>query len=140
MNPADGALPALTARIPFPHHPIIDAELAFRHGIARYTLLEQATSSLLLDMTALPPRQLLLRSRQIATMQQGLAGQDDLLIAILNLAGPEILSAEFIQAYREILTRVVSACDLIRARMVTIKKNLVNDVITERNLDSSGQD
>lgn len=140
MNPADGFLPALTDRIPFPDQPIIDTELAFRNAIARYTLLEQSASSLILDMEILPPRQLLLRSKQITIMQQGLAGQDEQLIAILNLAGPEILNADFIKAYREILSRVISACDLIRARMMTIKKKLMKKVITERNLDSSGQD
>lgn len=124
MNPADGFLPALTDRIPFPAQPIIDTELAFRNAIAPYTLLEQSASSLILNMEFLPPRQLLLRSRQITIMQQGLAGQDEQLIAILNLAGPEILNADFIKAYREILSRVISACDLIRAQMMTIKKKI----------------
>lgn len=124
MNRAEKPTSALTDGVFLPDQPIIDVELAFRNATARYTLLEQTVSSLLHAMADLPPRQILLRSRQIATIQQGLAAQDQQLVDILNLAGQEIVNADFTWAYREVLARVILSCDLLRARMVTIRDEI----------------
>jgi len=141
MIPVDGPPPpALTDLVPFPDQTITDTELSFRNAIARYTLLQQTASSLLSDLPALSPRQILLRSRQLAIMQQDLARQDDQLIAILTLAGPEILTNPFIKAYRHILAQVSLIFTQIREQTATIKKNIPTDSTTHRNLDSSCQD
>lgn len=141
MIPVDDPPPlALTDLVPFPDQTITDTELSFRNAIARYTLLEQAAFSLLIDLQDLPPRQILLRSRQLAQMQQDLARQDDQLIAILTLAGPEIVTNPFIQDYRHILVQVSLIFAQIREQTATIKKNIPTDSTTHRNLDSSCQD
>jgi hypothetical protein len=158
--------PGLTDLIPFPDKIITDTELSFRNAIARYSLLEQAASSLLIDLPALTPNQLLLRSSQLAQMQQdltpmngisafrrsfsckknkkmickALTRQDDQLIAILTLAGPEILTNPFIKAYRHILAQVSLIFTQIREQTATIKKNIPTDSTSRRNLDSSCQD
>ena len=140
MTPADGLLPAPTESIPFPHHTITDAKQAFRNAIARYTLLEQAASTLIVDLPTLSPHQILLRSRQLSTMQRDLATQDDQLIAILTLAGPEILNNVFIKDYRHVLAKVMRLFDQIREQIAIIKKNNLPDSTTHRNLDTSCQD
>jgi hypothetical protein len=123
MPPADIAFPTLTDLIPFSDQTILDTELSFRNAIGRYSLLDQAAASLIVDMAALTPEQLLLRTSQVSSMQQDLVIQDDQLISILMLAGPEILNADFIKAYRLILTKVIMSCDQIREQMTEIKKN-----------------
>ncbi|KAF0188180.1 MAG: hypothetical protein FD168_1884 [Desulfobulbaceae bacterium] len=123
MPPADIAFPTLTDLIPFSDQTILDTELSFRNAIGRYSLLDQAAASLIVDMAALSPEQLLLRTSQVSSMQQDLVIQDDQLISILMLAGPEILNADFIKAYRLILTKVIMSCDQIREQMTEIKKN-----------------
>jgi len=132
--------PGLTDLIPFSGQTITDTELSFRNAIARYSLLEQAASSLLIDLPALTPNQILLRSSQLAQMQQNLMRQDEQLIAILTLAGPEILTNPFIKAYRHILAQVSLIFTQIREQTATIKKNIPTDSTTRRNLDSSCQD
>ena len=123
MPPADISFPTLTDLIPFSNQTILDTELSFRNAIGRYSLLDQAASSLIVDMAALSPDQLLLRTSQVSSMQQDLVRQDDQLISILMLAGPEILDADFIKAYQQILAKVIMSCEQIREQMTEIKKN-----------------
>ena len=123
MPLADISFPTLTDRIPFSNQTILDTELSFRNAIGRYFLLDQAASSLIVDMAALSPEQILLRTNQVSSMQQDLVRQDDQLISILMLAGPEILNADFIKAYQQILAKVIMSCDQIREQMTEIKKN-----------------
>jgi len=123
MPPADISFPTLTDLIPFSNQTILDTELSFRNAIGRYFLLDQAASSLIVDMAALSPDQLLLRTSQVSSMQQDLVRQDDQLISILMLAGPEILDADFIKAYQQILAKVIMSCEQIREQMTEIKKN-----------------
>jgi len=123
MPPADISFPTLTDLIPFSNQTILDTELSFRNAIGRYFLLDQAASSLIVDMAALSPEQILLRTNQVSSMQQDLVRQDDQLISILMLAGPEILDADFIKAYQQILAKVIMSCEQIREQMTEIKKN-----------------
>ncbi|MBU1986354.1 MAG: hypothetical protein KJ846_03905, partial [Proteobacteria bacterium] len=58
---ADGPPPAITAFVPPSPQAIIDVEKSFRDAIIRYTLLEEAASSLTADIAALSPQQILLR-------------------------------------------------------------------------------
>jgi uncharacterized protein (DUF1778 family) len=123
MPPVNVFFPTLTDLIPLSVQTITDTELSFRNAITRYTLLDQAASSLIADLTDLSPQQLLQRSSQVSSMQQDLTLQDDQLISILILAGPEILNADFIKAYREILAKVLLTCDRLWGQMAEIKKN-----------------
>jgi len=129
---------------PFSHHAIIDVEQAFNNAIKRYTRLEQAAVSLTIDLATLSPRQILLRSAQLAKMQQELAQQDEQLIAILSLAGPEIVNADFIKTYQDIIIKVILICDQISEQTSLVKKKLLkgsaSPSTTHRNLDSSLQD
>ena len=111
---------------------IIDVEHSFLQAIERYTLLDRTASSLADELVSLSPAQILLRSNQLTRMQQELTGQDDQLIAILTLAGSEIIDAPFVQAYREILTKVILACDQIAAQTALIKKILVESLDNTR--------
>ena len=111
---------------------IIDVEHSFLQAIERYTLLDRTASSLADELVSLSPSQILLRSNQLARMQQDLTDQDDQLIAILTLAGSEIIDAPFVQAYREILTKVILACDQIAAQTALIKKKLVESLDNTR--------
>ena len=122
MPPANLAFSTLTDLIPFSNQTILDTESSFRNAVARYVLLDQAASSLIADLTDLSPQQILQRSKQVSGMQQDLTLQDDQLISILILAGPEILNADFIKAYREILAKVVLTCDRLWGQMADIKK------------------
>ncbi|MFH2123525.1 MAG: hypothetical protein ABIJ50_08615 [Pseudomonadota bacterium] len=137
---AEGPPPAITAFVPPPHQAIIDVEKSFRDAIARYTLLEQAASSLTADIPALSPQQILSRSRQLAGMQHDLAGQDEQLIAIMNLAGQEIVNTHFVKGYQQILAKVALSCDQVWEQASLVKKKLLNESTIHRNLDSSGQD
>jgi len=123
MPPADISFPTLTDLIPFSNQTILDTKLSFRNAIGRYFLLDQAASSLIVDMAALSPEQILLRTNQVSSMQQDLVRQDDQLISLLMLAGPEILDADFIKAYQQILAKVIMSCEQIREQMTEIKKN-----------------
>jgi deoxyribodipyrimidine photolyase len=108
-------------------HSIIDVEQAFRNAIKQYTLLEQAAVSLTIDLATLSPQQILFRSTQLAKMQQELAQQDEQLVAILSLAGQEIVNANFIKTYQAIIIKVILLCDQISEQTSLIKKK-----ITER--------
>lgn len=112
---------------------IIDIEHTFRTAIHRYTLLDQAASLLISDMAALSPQKILSRSNQLAEMQQQLASQDDQLVTILALAGPEILNNSIIKVYQDILIKVSQTFDLIWQQTSLVKKKL-----TER-LDNTGK-
>jgi len=90
---------------------IIDVEQSFRQTIERYTLLDQAASTLLTDMTTLSPQQILLRSEHLARMQQDLVRLDDQLIVILSLAGAEIVNTAFVKTYQDILAQVTLTFD-----------------------------
>ena len=122
------------------HHAIIDVEQSFRNAIGQYTLLEQAAASLTIDLATLSPQQILLRSAQLAKMQRELAQQDEQLIAILSLAGPEIINADFIKTYQDLIIKVILICDRIWEQASLIKKKLLKEATTHRNLDSSLQD
>lgn len=126
MIPSDGPPPAPTDLIPFSNQTIIDVENSFRDAIARYTLVEQAAAALATDIATLGPQQILHRSWQLTRMQQDLASQDDQIIAILNLAGPEILNASFIKSYQRILAKVIIDCNQVWEQLVHVKKNLLN--------------
>ncbi|MBU3983818.1 MAG: hypothetical protein KJ985_10195, partial [Proteobacteria bacterium] len=104
---AEGTPPAITAFVPPSPQAIIDVEKSFRNAIARYTLLEQAAFSLTADIPTLSPQQILLRSRQLAKMQQDMVSQDDQLIAIMNLAGQEIVNTHFARICWYPLTKCV---------------------------------
>ena len=121
------------------HHAIIDVEQAFRDAIEQYTLLELAAASLTIDLATLSPQQILLRSTQLAKMQRELALQDEQLVAIMSLAGPEIVNADFIKTYQNIIIKVILICDRIWEQISLVKKTL-NELTTHRNLDSSLQD
>ena len=121
------------------HHAIIDVEQAFRDAIEQYTLLELAAASLTIDLAALSPQQILLRSTLLAKMQRDLAQQDEQLVAIMSLAGPEIVNADFIKTYQNIIIKVILICDRIWEQISLVKKTL-NELTTHRNLDSSLQD
>jgi len=111
---------------------IIDVEHSFLQAVERYSLLDRAASSLASDLVSLSPSQILLRSNQLARMQQDLAGQDDQLIAILSLAGSEIVDTPFVKAYQEILTKVILVCDQIAAQTAMIKKKLIESLDNTR--------
>ncbi len=125
-------------------HTIIDVEQSFRNAIELYTLLEQAAASLSIDIATLSPQQILLRSTQLAKMQRDLAQQDEQLIAILSLAGPEIVNADFIKTYQDIVVKVLLIYDQIGEQASLVKKRLLKESLppstTHRNLDSSFQD
>jgi hypothetical protein len=123
MPPVDVFPPTLTDLIPFSDQTITDTEFSFRNAAARYALLDQAASSLIADLADLSPLQILQRSKQVSGMQQDLTRQDDQLISILILAGPEILNADFIKTYQNILAKVILTCDQLWEQMVEIKKN-----------------
>lgn len=123
MPPVDVFSPTLTDLIPFSDQTITDTEFSFRNAAARYALLDQAASSLIADLADLSPLQILQRSKQVSGMQQDLTRQDDQLISILILAGPEILNADFIKAYQNILAKVLLTCDRLWEQTVDIKKN-----------------
>jgi hypothetical protein len=123
MPPVDIFPPTLTDLIPFSDQTITDTEFSFRNAAARYALLDQAASSLIADLADLSPLQILQRSKQVSGMQQDLTRQDDQLISILILAGPEILNADFIKTYQNILAKVILTCDQLWEQMVEIKKN-----------------
>ncbi|MBV5340251.1 MAG: hypothetical protein J0665_11960 [Deltaproteobacteria bacterium] len=123
MPPVDPFFPSLTDLIPLSVQTITDTELSFRNAAARYALLDQAASSLIADLADLSPQQILQRSRQVSSMQQDLTLQDEQLISILILAGPEIVNADFIKAYRDILAKVLLTCDRLWGQMDDIKKN-----------------
>lgn len=106
-----------------PHDAIIDVEQSFRNAIKQYVLLEQAAASLAADLVTLPPQQILLRSTQLAKMQKGLAQQDEQLIAIMSLAGPEIINADFVKAYQDIIGKVILICDRIKELASLAKKD-----------------
>jgi hypothetical protein len=125
---------------PSSHHTIIDVEQSFRNAITKYTLLEQEAASLTIDLAALSPQQILLRSAQLAKMQRELAQQDEQLIAILSLAGPEIINADFIKTYQDSILKVILVCDRIWDQVSLTKKRLLKEATTHRNLDSSFQD
>ncbi|MDO9042921.1 MAG: hypothetical protein Q7U64_11360 [Desulfocapsaceae bacterium] len=125
---------------PSSHHAIIDVEQAFHNAIKRYTILEQAAASLIINFATLSPQQILLRSAQLAKMQRELAQQDEQLIAIMSLAGPEIVNADFIKTYQDIIIKVILICDRIWGQVSLVKKKLLNEAATHRNLDSSLQD
>ena len=125
---------------PSSHHTIIDVEQSFRNAITKYTLLEQEAASLTIDLAALSPQQILLRSAQLAKMQRELAQQDEQLIAILSLAGPEIINADFIKTYQDSILKVILICDRIWDQVTLTKKRLLKEATTHRNLDSSFQD
>ncbi|MBW6520879.1 MAG: hypothetical protein K0A99_07690 [Desulfoarculaceae bacterium] len=112
---------------------ILDVEHSFLQAVERYTLLDRAASSLASDLASLPPSQILLRSNQLARMQQDLAGQDDQLIAILTLAGAEIADTPFVKDYQKILAKVILVCDQIAAQTALIKKKLVESLDNTRN-------
>ncbi|MBU0665491.1 MAG: hypothetical protein KJ990_13245 [Proteobacteria bacterium] len=137
---ADGPPPAITAFVPPSPQAIIDVEKSFRDAIIRYTLLEEAASSLTADIAALSPQQILLRSQELAQMQQDLANQDDQLIAIMNLAGQEIVNTHFVKGYQHILAKVILSCDQVWEQASLVKKKLLNESTIHRNLDSSCQD
>lgn len=123
MPPVDLIPLTLTDLIPFSVQTITDTELSFRDAVARYSLLDQAASSLIADLADLSPLQILQRSTQVSGMQQDLTRQDDQLISILILAGPEILNADFIKSYQDILAKVLLTCDRLWEQMEEIKKN-----------------
>ncbi|MBA3005644.1 MAG: hypothetical protein KKB91_01965 [Proteobacteria bacterium] len=137
---AEGTPPAITAFVPPSPQAIIDVEKSFRNAIARYTLLEQAAFSLTADIPTLSPQQILLRSRQLAKMQQDMVSQDDQLIAIMNLAGQEIVNTHFVKGYQHILAKVMLSCDQVWEQTLLVKKKLLNESTIHRNLDSSCQD
>lgn len=112
---------------------IIDIEHTFWTATHRYILLDQATSLLISDMAALSPQKILSRCKQLAEMQQQLASQDDQLVTILALAGPEIVNNSFIKDYHDILIKVSQTFDLIWHQTSLVKKKL-----TER-LDNTGK-
>ena len=125
---------------PSSHPAIIDIEKTFRSAIAKYSLLDQAASSLTTDLASLSPQQIFLRSKQLAKMQHDMANQDDQLIAIMALAGQEIVNESFINDYRQIIVKVILNCDRIEKQASLVRKNLVNGSTIHRNLDSSCQD
>ena len=105
------------------HHAIIDVEQSFHNAIEQYTLLEQAATSLAIDLPTLSPQQILLQSALLAKMQRDLAQQDEQLITIVSLAGPEIVNADFIKTYQDIIAKVILICDRIWEQASLIKKN-----------------
>lgn len=111
---------------------IIDVEHSFLQAVERYTLLYRAASSLVCDLVSLSPSQILLRSNQLNRMLQDLTGQDDQLIAILTLAGDEIVDTPFVKDYQNILAKVILACDQITAQITMIKKNRVESLDNTR--------
>jgi len=131
-----------TAPVRLPDHAftspsaIIDVEQSFRQTIEQYTLLERAASSLLTDMTTLSPQQILVRSNHLARMQQALADHDDQLIAILSLAGAEIVNTPFVMAYREILAQVTLTFDQIWEQTSLVKKKLLKGSTIHGNIAS----
>lgn len=133
MTHTEGVAPASTDLVPPSPPTIIDVEKSFRKAIAGYTLLEQAASSLKKDITALPPQQILLRSTQLSTMQQDLTRDDEQLIAILSLAGREIVHEKFIKDYQEILAQVILSCDQIRAQASLVRKKLSEQIDNTQN-------
>lgn len=137
---AEGPPPAITAFVPPSPQAIIDVEKSFRNAIARYILLEQAASSLIADISTLSPQQILLKSQQLAKMQHDLVSQDEQLIAIMNLAGQEIVNSHFVKGYQNILAKVILSCDQVWEQIFLVKKKLLNESATHRNLDSSCQD
>lgn len=133
MMHADELPPAITALAPPSLHAIIDVEKSFRKAIAGYILLEQTASSLKNDMATLSPRQILLRSKQLSGIQQDLTSDDNQLIAIMNLAGREILHETFIQEYHQILADVMAICDRIWEQASLIKKMLSEQIDNTQN-------
>lgn len=119
----------------FSDQTIIDVEEYFHSTIANYTLMEKAASEMITDLAALTPEQIFHKSRQLARIQRDLVSQDSQIIAILNLAGPEILHASFIKDYQNILENVSIQCDRIWEDLLQIKKTLLHDSTTHRNLD-----
>ena len=119
----------MPAHSQFSHTAIIDVEQSFRNAIAQYILLEQAADSLSVDIATLSPQQILLRSTQLAKMQQGLAQQDEQLIAILTLAGPEIINTDFIKTYQDTIIKVILICDQIGEQASLVKKRLLKGLI-----------
>jgi len=111
-------------------HAIIDVEQSFRNAIAQYTLLEKAAASLAIDIATLSPQQILLRSAQLAKMQRDLAQIDEQLIAILNLAGPEIINSDFIKTYQELISKVILICGQIEEQAYLVKKRLLKKIDT----------
>lgn len=140
-SPLHHSTPALSPeRAPSSNPAIIDVEQSFRKAVERYTLLDQAASSLLTDIATLSPLEILLRSKQLATMQQDLASQDDQLIAILTLAGLEIVNAPFVRAYQEMLVKVSLTFDQIWEQTSLVKKKLLKASTIHGKLDSLFQD
>lgn len=123
----------ITALLPPSKPLIIDVERSFRDAIARYTRLEEAASSLKNDIAALSPQQILLRSRHLSRMQQDLARDDEQLIAILALAGREILNERFIQDYRQILAKAILSFDQIWAQASLVRKKLSERIDNTQN-------
>jgi len=111
---------------------IIDVEHSFLQAIERYTLLNRTATSLADDLASLSPSQIQLRCNQLARMQQELTAQDDQLNDILTLAGTEIIDTPFVQAYREILAKVIMACDQIATQTALIRKKLVESLDNTR--------
>ncbi len=120
-----------TAPVRLPDHAstspsaIIDVKHSFRQTIERYTLLDRAASSLLTDMTTLSPQQVLVRSEHLAKMQQDLASLDDQLVAILSLAGAEIVNTDFVRSYQDMLAKVTLTFDQIWEQTSLVKKKLI---------------
>ena len=140
-SPLHHSAPALSPeRAPSSKPAIIDVEQSFRKAVERYTLLDQAASSLLTDIATLSPLKILLRSKQLATMQQDLASQDDQLIAILTLAGQEIVNTPFVKAYQDMLVKVSLTLDQIREQTSLVKKKLLKASTIHGKLDSLFQD
>jgi hypothetical protein len=120
----DEGAPAIIALLPPSKPIIIDVEKSFVDAIAKYTRLEEAASSLKNDIAALPPQNILLRTEQLARMQEDLAQQDDQLIAILYLAGREVLHENFIKDYQEIVAKAILTFDQIGKEALLVKKKL----------------
>jgi hypothetical protein len=120
----DEGAPAIIALLPPSKPIIIDVEKSFVDAIAKYTRLEEAASSLKNDIAALPPQNILLRTEQLARMQEDLAQQDDQLIAILSLAGREVLHENFIKDYQEIVAKAILTFDQIGKEALLVKKKL----------------
>lgn len=138
MNHSGPALPP--ERAPSSNPAIIDVEQSFRKAVERYILLELAASSLLTDIASLSPQEILLRSKQLATMQQDLASQDDQLISIMSLAGAEIVNTPFVKAYQDMLVKVTLIFDQIWEQTSLVKKNLLKASTIHGKLDSLFQD
>lgn len=140
-SPANYSGPALLPVLAFSSKPaIIDVEHSFRKAVERYTLLNQEASSLITDIATLSPQDILVRSKQLASMQQDLASQDAQLIAILTLAGLEIVNTPFVRAYQDMLVKVSLTFDQIWEQTSLVKKNLLKGSTIHGKLDTLFQD